>query len=172
MTRKEQHDFIARIAPAAQLSQARTGVPASITIAQAILESGWGQSTLAKNANNFFGIKARRAEDYAEFDTIEYEQGLAKKQRARFRRFQTEAECFEAHAKLLSTLPRYASAMDACDAPEVFAARIQEGGYSTNPKYAVLLMSLVTRYNLTRFDLPGVAQGQTQGAAQKEGGPA
>jgi flagellum-specific peptidoglycan hydrolase FlgJ len=154
MTRKEQDDFITRIAPAAQLSQARTGVPASITLAQAILESGWGQSRLSKQGNNFFGIKARRDEDYAEFATIEFEKGVAQKQRARFRRFQSEAQCFEAHAKLLSTLPRYALAMGACDAPEVFAARIQEGGYSTDPKYAVKLMSLVTRYNLTRFDLP------------------
>lgn len=54
----QQTTFINRLAPHAQASQRRTGIPASVTMAQAILESGWGRSGLAKEANNFFGIKA------------------------------------------------------------------------------------------------------------------
>lgn len=57
MTRQEQIDFIEKLAPAAQESARRFGVPASVTLAQAILESRWGQSGLAREGNNFFGIK-------------------------------------------------------------------------------------------------------------------
>jgi flagellum-specific peptidoglycan hydrolase FlgJ len=59
MTRQDQLDFIASIAPAAQASEKKYGVPASVTIAQAILESAWGKRAIG---NNYFGIKARVGE--------------------------------------------------------------------------------------------------------------
>ncbi len=54
----QQNAFLKMAVPGAQAAQKKWGVPASVTIAQAILESGWGASSLAKQANNFFGIKA------------------------------------------------------------------------------------------------------------------
>ncbi len=161
MTRKEQDDFITRIAPWAQFSQAKTGIPASIIIAQAILESSdklgnWGCSVLAAKYNNFFGIKdtARFDEGYCELTTTEYEGLTPKKIVARFEAFKDPQRSFEAHARIVAGLPRYAKAMACTDDPAVFAQRLQEGSYSTNPKYAVLLMKLITQWNLTRFDLP------------------
>ncbi len=149
MNRKGQLAFIARIAPAAQMGAAQTGVPASVTIAQAILESGWGESKLAKQANNFFGIKARRADDYAEFKTEEFRNGISGKELARFRKFSTEAQCFAAHASLLSQSERYMPAMAEADDPFVFAAELKDCGYSTDPGYASKLVALITTFHLS-----------------------
>ena len=153
MTRQDQLAFIARVAPAAQQSAAQAGVPASITIAQAILESGWGESGLAKQANNFFGIKARRADDYAEFQTTEFRNGIAAKELARFRKFASEAQCFGAHAALLSESERYRPAMADADDPFVFAAKLYECGYSTDPGYAKKLAGLITDFHLRDYDV-------------------
>jgi flagellum-specific peptidoglycan hydrolase FlgJ len=153
MKRKDQLDFIARIAPAAQMGAAQTGVPASVTIAQAILESAWGESKLAKEANNFFGIKARRADDYAEFQTKEFRNGLPAKEMARFRKFRTEAQCFTAHASLLSQSGRYRPAIADADDPFIFAARLYECGYSTDPSYPKELASLITEFHLRDYDV-------------------
>lgn len=153
MTRAEQLDFIKRIAPGAQQGAAQFGVPASVTIAQAILESGWGKSQLSAKAMNFFGIKARRADDYAEFKTVEFQKGKAQKQKARFRKFGTIAESFAAHAQLLAETKRYSPAMADADDPFVFAARLAECGYSTDPSYANKLASLITEFRLRDYDV-------------------
>lgn len=153
MTRKEQIAFIGKVAPAAQMSAAMYGVPASVTIAQAILESSWGQSKLSTEDLNFFGIKARRADDYAEFKTVEFRNGKAGTEKARFRKFGTEALCFAAHAKLLSQTARYRPAMADADDPFVFAARIAECGYSTDPGYAKKLADLITEFKLGGYDV-------------------
>ena len=158
VNRRDQLAFITRIAPAAQMGASQTGVPASITIAQAILESGWGESGLAKQANNFFGIKARRADDYAEFKTVEFRNGIAGKELARFRKFATEAQCFTAHASLLSQSARYSPAMADSDDPFVFAAKLYECGYSTDPAYPKELASLITQFHLRDYDVKGTAQ--------------
>jgi flagellum-specific peptidoglycan hydrolase FlgJ len=159
VNRREQLAFIARIAPAAQMGAVQTGVPASITIAQAILESGWGDSGLAKQANNFFGIKARRADDYAEFKTTEIRNGVAGKELARFRKFASEAQCFTAHASLLSQSKRYRPAMADADDPFVFAAKLYECGYSTDPSYPKELASLITEFHLLDYDVKSPAAG-------------
>lgn len=153
MNRRDQIAFIARIAPAAQESMLLYGVPASVTMAQAILESAWGQSKLSIQALNFFGIKARRADDYAEFKTVEFRDGKAGTEIARFRKFQSEQQSFAAHAQLLSQLKRYSPAMAEADDPFVFAARIAECGYSTDPSYPKKLAGLITEFHLRDYDV-------------------
>ena len=69
---QQQNAFLKIAVPAAQFTQRMYGVPASITIAQAILESGWGKSELARSANNYFGIKVPSSGAYVEFETAEY----------------------------------------------------------------------------------------------------
>jgi flagellum-specific peptidoglycan hydrolase FlgJ len=106
--------FLRSVVPAAQASQRATGVPASITIAQAILESGWGQSSLATEANNYFGVKATALatpDEYAEFPTREFVSGTDVKVMAKFARYISPADSFTAHARLLSTVSRYKPAM-------------------------------------------------------------
>lgn len=158
-----QSKFLQMAVPAAQSSQKATGIPASITIAQAILESGWGCSALAREANNYFGIKATahvNPSRYAEFQTSEFVDGRKTSVLAKFARYESPAESFAAHASLIAKAPRYAAAMRFCAKPEIFAHELQVCGYSTledsqgNHIYAQRLMELVNEFDLTQYDLP------------------
>jgi flagellar protein FlgJ len=151
---REKQLFIESIGPLARSSQQRTGVPASVTITQACLESDWGRSGLSRPPYyNFFGIKARVGEKYAEFNTTEFKGGIAEIQKARFRDFLSIGECFDAHAGLLSKAKRYAPAMAVADDPLAFAAKLQQCGYATDPMYAEKLARIMCEFNLTRFDV-------------------
>ncbi|MDR3797980.1 MAG: glucosaminidase domain-containing protein [Terracidiphilus sp.] len=152
---KLQNEFFQMAVPAALESQRATGVPASITLAQAILESGWGQTGLAKKAFNFFGIKTAHhvaPDSYIELPTHEVINGHTVVQMADFARYASAQDSFKAHALLLAQASRYAPAMAVRTSPAKFAAAIQKCGYSTNPNYAQGLMRLVTEFDLTQYD--------------------
>lgn len=154
---QSQSSFLQSAVPAALFTQREFGVPASITLAQAICESGWGQSALAKQANNFFGIKALAGaapEAYAEFPTSEFVNGRAKSALAKFARYASPVESFTAHARLLADAARYEPAMVVRNKPAAFAAALQSCGYSTNPGYAASLLVLVKEFDLTQYDAP------------------
>jgi flagellum-specific peptidoglycan hydrolase FlgJ len=151
MTQDEQK-FLSVAIPAAQLTQAKYRVPASITVAQAILESGWGKSGLSVQANNYFGVKAVQGEDYVDFRTTEYVRGVKEIVLAEFAKYHSMAESFAAHAKLLATLKRYAPAMAVANDPRAFAVAIKLGGYSTAADYPQELMTLVGEFNLAQYD--------------------
>lgn len=147
--------FIARIAPAAMASQQRVGVPASVTIAQAILESGWGQSQLTRRARNYFGIKctAWRSPTQAgcvSMSTTEFVRGRRITVVERFRSYASTQASFDDHARLIAS--RYRSAMAASRQPETFARRLQSGGYATDPRYAASIIALMRQYRLDRYD--------------------
>lgn len=153
MTRQEKLDMVEQFGAAARASHRKYGVPASTTIAQAILESGWGQSLLAKKAKNFFGIKDTDfCEGYVEFKTREVFSGKETRVPARFEKYASVSLSFEHHARLLSESDRYQPAMAVADDPEKFALQLLACGYATDPKYPNLLKALIRQYNLTRFD--------------------
>src|SRR5215210_4148222 len=149
-TKKAAHDaFIKNAAEAAQKSEARTGVPASVTIAQAILESGWGEHHMG-DANNYFGIKAQEkggkivfgdvATGFVERLTKEFDKnGKAFTIVAHFRAYKDMAGSFIDHGIFLQSNARYRKALDAYatskDANE-FARGLQKAGYATDPNYA------------------------------------
>lgn len=158
---RQQSDFLRMAIPAAQAAQRKYGVPASVTIAQAILESsnalGWGRSQLAVEANNFFGIKAtdtKNPEHYIELPTHEYLQNHIELIEAKFARYEDAAESLDAHARLLAVAKRYEPCMYAAKDPELFCMRLQQCGYSTNPGYAVTLQKLIKEFDLAQFDIP------------------
>jgi flagellum-specific peptidoglycan hydrolase FlgJ len=154
-----EQTFLTNTVLAAQQAQRQFGIPACITIAQATLESGWGQSALARQANNYFGVKANAKAtpaQYAEFPTEEFVDGRKVEEMARFARYSTPAAGFEAHAYLLNMALRYRPAMAVKNDPAKFAQALQDCGYSTNPNYAALLMKLVREFDLEQYDiLPG-----------------
>lgn len=161
----QQNAFLKSAVPAAQAAALKWSVPASITIAQAILESGWGTSALARKANNFFGIKAVASASlgaYVEFTTAEFVDGRRVQELAKFARYPSPAASFEAHAVLLATITRYKPAMAVCADPSRFAAELQLCGYSTNPNYATGLRTLINEFDLTQYDIrpddPAAAQ--------------
>ena len=163
MTAKEML-FLRAVVPAAQAAMKISGVPASVTIAQAILESGWGASSLATTANNYFGIKAEHLGDpgtYEEFPTAEYQNGQRVMIEAAFEKYPKPTDCFQDHAALLSQASRYAPAMAVKSDPDIFAQQLQDCGYSTNrpplasapPFYADVLHELMNEFDLTQYDV-------------------
>jgi flagellum-specific peptidoglycan hydrolase FlgJ len=162
MTPDQRTAWIDKWAPAAQATQAKYGEPASVTLAQCVLESSdkfgnCGQSQCALQANNYFGIKACGTEPYIEFPTKEFKDGHPyMEQGAHFEKFATVEESFTRHGELIATEPRYHAAMEVCHDPVAFAAQLQACGYSTSPTYAQVLTSLIRRYGLAKYDaLPG-----------------
>ena len=132
----------------------RWGVPASVTLAQWILESAWGQSQLARRYSNFFGIKAQPGQAYAEFTTREVVAGRAVSELAHFARYASPAEGIAEHARFLATLDRYQPAMRERHDVNAFCEQLQHCGYSTSPAYARSLLSLIREFDLTRYDTP------------------
>jgi len=159
MDYKAKLAFIDKVAPWARASHEKYGIPASVVIAQAILESSdqqgnWGQSILAAKYNNFFGIKDSRlsADGYCELLTHEYVGSTLKAVKARFESFKSPDRSFDCHARLLATLPRYQRAMAEADDPLVFVVQLYECGYSTNPSYPKILAELITQFHLQNYD--------------------
>ncbi len=155
-TREEQ--FIAMVASAAQLSQRETGIPASVTIAQAILESYWGTSTLARQANNYFGIKAKERPGTAGviwLNVWEHIGGQDITVREPFRAYNNMAESFIDHGRFFLTNSIYATALRYVNDPREFARQIHRAGYATDPRYSDKLIALMDKYNLYRFDSQG-----------------
>jgi hypothetical protein len=157
--------FFAMAVGPAQASQRLTGVPASVTLAQAILESGWGDSHMG-DAWNFFGIKAHGDEPFIVKRTREVVDGKDIFIDAKFRRFASMEDCFCEHGKFLRDNPRYAPAFKTTDC-ESFARAIHAAGYATDPHYSELLIRLIRENDLARYDAAGESA-----AADKQQKPA
>ena len=150
--------FIAQSVAPAQADMAKYGVPASITLAQAILESGSGASMLTQVDHAVFGMKcfsdpgtvAVGCRDYAthECDSA----GKCHSTSASFRVYRTETDSFTDHAILLGTTARYAPTRVYTDDPDNFAKALQKAGYATSPTYATNLISVMQKYNLYQYD--------------------
>lgn len=140
-------DFVARVWPHAEAVSRRTGIPAHFMVAQAALETGWGQSeprlTDGRPSHNLFGIKAGSSWSGAvvRVRTQEWQEGRWQQQVAPFRAYASYADAFHDYAELLST-PRYAAARSARDATG-FAQALQQAGYATDPQYARKLQELI-----------------------------
>jgi flagellum-specific peptidoglycan hydrolase FlgJ len=150
-----QEQFISSIAEAAVESADQTGVPASVTIAQAILESYWGSSRLAHDANNYFGIKAQTKGGSAGSLTLSVWEVIGGRnvvENQAFRAYNSVAESFVDHGLFFLENGRYASAMAAKNDAKQFAIEINRDGYATDPSYASKLIGLMDRYNLYRYD--------------------
>ena len=156
---KSQQAFINQIAPGALAAQQRFGVPASVTIAQAIDESGWGTSQLAANDYNLFGIKGSGPAGSVTFPTQEFENGQWVTIYAQFRVYHNVSESISDHAELLATSGYYTRAMADRAVPDAFANDLT-GVYATDPEYGANLIALMRLYNLYRFDSPTVSQAQ------------
>lgn len=151
-------EFIAASVPGAQQSQRETRVPASVTIAQAILESGWGRSALSTFDRNFFGMKCFTQGVYANgcrsHSTAECTPaGVCFTTDAVFRTYASTADSFRDHGALLSQNPRYRNAFNYTDNPNQFAAEMHLAGYATDPLYTTKLTGIMTKYNLYQYDV-------------------
>jgi hypothetical protein len=141
----------AEVIEAAKASQARWNVPASVTVAQWIVESAWG-SAMPPDSNNPFGIKALDSQPAVESETREVVDGKVVTITARFRRFATLTEAFEAHGKLLGTSSFYQAARTHAQEPELFADALT-GVYATDPQYGETLKWVMENYKLKQYDV-------------------
>jgi len=123
------------------------GVPASITLAQGILESGAGRGTLCVSANNHFGIKCHNdwtGEKVYHDDDSEQEC---------FRKYKHAEESFNDHSLFLTTRGRYATLFDLPkDDYTAWAKGLRAAGYATDPKYPEKLIGLIERFDLAKYD--------------------
>lgn len=138
---------------AAKASQTRWGVPASVTLAQWIVESAWG-SAMPPDSNNPFGIKAGESQPAVESETREVVDGKVVTVTARFRRFASLAEAFELHGKLLGTEAPYKAARTFAQDPHRFADALT-GVYATDPQYGETLKWVIDNYQLQQHDFSG-----------------
>ncbi|QSB06600.1 sporangiospore maturation cell wall hydrolase GsmA [Natronoglycomyces albus] len=151
--------FIEDNAPAAQESMEATGVPASVTLAQAILETGWGSGALGREDHNIFGMKcfddnpgnfAIGCRDYATFECTP--SGECVDADEPFRAYESAKDSFRDHGALLSGWSHYADAMAVADDADAFARAIHEAGYATDPEYSNKLIALMENYDLYQYD--------------------
>ena len=141
-------DFVHQLSGPAREASRRTGMPAPLILAQAALETGWGRREIASadggNSHNLFGIKA--GADWkgptTEVVTHEYINGQRTQVVDRFRVYDSYAEAFADHGRLIGENPRYAPVLQAADAEQA-ARALQSGGYATDPAYADKLVALM-----------------------------
>lgn len=139
--------YIATFAPIAQFEMRTYGIPASITLAQGILESGSGRGVLTVRTNNHFGIKChtgwRGDFDFHDDDT----QGEC------FRKYNHPLYSFRDHSIFLSSRTRYAFLFNyRKDNYKKWGHGLQKAGYATDRKYPQKLIALIERYKLDRYD--------------------
>ncbi|MFI5915116.1 sporangiospore maturation cell wall hydrolase GsmA [Dactylosporangium sp. NPDC051541] len=151
-------EFIAAAVPGAQQSRREHGVPASVTLAQAILESGWGKSALSTFDKNFFGMKCNGQGNYATgcrtHDTSECTTaGQCFPTQASFRTYTSAADSFRDHGATLASLARYNVAFQFKNDPNRFVAEMHKAGYATDPQYTVKLTNVMAKYNLYQYDI-------------------
>lgn len=144
-------EFARLFGPIARESMRRTGVPASVILAQAALETGWGASSIG-DAKNLFGIKGTGPAGSIRVPTQEVVNGRRVTIQDNFRKYNSWQESFEDHGRLLSQNSRYATAMRYTNDPDRFAREIHRAGYATDPEYSNLLISIMRSNNLYQFD--------------------
>lgn len=147
-------DFIAMIGDIARKDMVKTGVLASLTIAQAILESGWGRSDLAVTGNNLFGMKATSAwtgKTYTTETNECYDGVNMERVEAVFRAYDSWEESIADHSALFSA-SRYKKVVGETDY-KVACVEVKNAGYATDPSYPTKLISIIEQYNLHEYDV-------------------
>ncbi len=152
-TTQEQRAFIYSIIPQAQKNYEKYNILPSITIAQAIHESDWGRSDLAREANNLFGVKADSSwtGETIEMLTEEVINGESVMVVAKWRKYKTIDSSIEDHGLFLFENERYSEVLKAKDYREQ-AYLIRLAGYATDPEYADKIVKTIENYSLFLYD--------------------
>lgn len=151
--------FIASAVPGAQQGWREYGVPASVTIAQAILESGWGRSGLSAVDRNYFGIKCQNgrygphANGCHVYETTECDKaGKCFATSDAFRTYASMGRSFRDHGHFLRNNKRYAPAFAHTRDANKFIMAVWKAGYATDPNYYDKITKIMTNYDLYRYD--------------------
>ena len=144
---KQYEDYIKKYRELAVEEMKKYHIPASITLAQGLLESGAGQSTLARKSNNHFGIKC--GGDWTG-KTVSHDDDARGEC---FRAYKHPKDSYEDHSKFLAGRPRYASLFKLKITDyKGWARGLKKAGYATNPRYADQLIGIIELYELHKYD--------------------
>lgn len=149
-----EKDYIVRHLPLALEQQAKYQIPASITLAQALVESQAGRSELARRANNHFGIKCKEywtGESYSKKDDDRNSEG--KLISSCFRKYDDVEMSYRDRSIFLSRTTRYNPLFaEEVHSPFTWAKMLSELGYATDSRYASKLIRMIQRYDLQKYD--------------------
>jgi flagellar protein FlgJ len=144
----DAEDFVRQLAPYAQKAAEKLGVSVRAVLAQAALETQWGQHMPAHSngntSNNLFGMKAGQSwgGEKVSVPTLEFEDGVAVHRRAQFRSYDNPGQSFDDYAQLIADNPRYAKALNHGEDVVGFARGLASGGYATDPSYAQKIVAI------------------------------
>ena len=147
VAQSKTENYISKYSSAAVAEMERYGIPASITLAQGILESGNGESRLAVKGKNHFGIKCHSNWNGKTIIEDDDEKGEC------FRKYSKVSDSYRDHSLFLTERGRYSFLFEYKKTDyKKWAKGLKKAGYATNPKYPKLLIDLIERYDLSRFD--------------------
>lgn len=140
--------FMSQLLPHAQEAANELGVDANVLLAQAALETGWGKSVIkngqGESSFNLFNIKADKSWQgkQASVSTLEYREGVARREMAGFRSYDSYKQSFDDYVSFIKSNPRYSEALKKADNPAQYVRELQKAGYATDPRYAEKIMSI------------------------------
>lgn len=141
--------FVRAVWDEARTAAAQLGTEAKLLVAQAALETGWGRHVPQRadggSSNNFFGVKAgaKWSGDRVAVPTLEFRDGVVRRENASFRAYDSVADGFNDYVRLLKSNPRYRSALELADDPRHFAQALQRAGYATDPAYGQKILGIL-----------------------------
>lgn len=149
----DKQSFIQKYLPFAQQVEKKYNVPVSVTLAQAAIESRWGDSGLTQKANAFFGIKTTKSWGGQIYTagTQEEENGKKYPTVAAFRKYASDFESFMDYGEFLTVNSRYAKAFKTTNSYD-FGTEVAKAGYATDSSYTKLMHDIMRQNNLTQYD--------------------
>ena len=144
-------EFLNKTKPMVIADMKKTGILASLTGAQAIIESNWGNSGLTQKANNLFGMKGKYNGQSVTMLTTEYYNGVKKRVYADFRKYPSWADSIADHSDLFNRLSRYKNLRGETDYKKA-CRYVKEDGYATSPTYTTTLINTIEKYKLYEWD--------------------
>ncbi|MFN2361878.1 MAG: flagellar assembly peptidoglycan hydrolase FlgJ [Marinobacter sp.] len=151
--------FVRELLPIAEKASAQSGINPRLMIAQAALETGWGQHMIEGDGGspsfNLFGIKADQRWQGGSVDiaTTEFREGVPMNERAAFRAYPDYETSFRDYVSFLESNPRYRDVLAAADDPDQFANKLQEAGYATDPNYGAKIRRIMNNDSMTTLSM-------------------
>jgi flagellar protein FlgJ len=148
-------NFVEKLLPAAERVARQLGVDSRVLLSQSALETGWGQKVIqcadGSSSFNFFNIKADDSWTGAvvKVPTIEYQNGIAVREYAKFRAYSSPEESFSDYVKFIADNPRYQNAMECADDPRAYVKALAQAGYATDPQYAQKVIAVLDGEHMT-----------------------
>ncbi len=163
------YEFVNQLLPFAKKAAKELGVDEKVLLSQAALETGWGKSIIkaddGTSSYNLFNIKADKSwqGQQVKIGTLEFREGLVRKETAGFRAYGSYQESFDDYVKFIKNNPRYATAMAKAQNPERYMSELQQAGYATDPDYAIKVMKIYQSEMITNTtpDLLAMKQDST-----------